>query len=76
MRLFYEDEFTDKRLLSRLKKNIEKEELDKTIEKISYLNEIQNELAQQLDLGESENEQLQLLKKLYSAKNARKNLQA
>ena len=67
-----QDEFLNKKLLKRLTKDFQEEQLKKTISEIDYLNQIQKHVLEQTDLSESENNQLDFLKKL---NNARKNLQ-
>ena len=66
------NEFLNKKLLKRLTKDFQEEQLKKTISEIDYLNQIQKHVLEQTDLSESENNQLDFLKKL---NNARKNLQ-
>lgn len=63
-----QDDFLNKKLLNRLKKEIEEEQLEKTIGEIDYLNKIQAHLLYQADLSESENKQLDFIKKLNNAR--------
>lgn len=67
-----EDDFLNRKFLSRLKKEVQQQQLEKTIDEISYLNNLQEHVLQRVDLSKSENEQLDFIKKL---NNARKNLQ-
>lgn len=63
-----EDDFLNKKLLNRLKKEIQEESLEKTIDEIDYLNKIQAHALQRADLSKSENEQLDFIKKLNNAR--------
>lgn len=67
-----EDDFLNRKFISRLKKEVQQQQLEKTIDEISYLNNLQQHVLQRVDLSKSENEQLDFIKKL---NNARKNLQ-
>jgi len=74
MKTFFQDEFLNKKLLSRLTKEIRKEQLKRTIIEIDYLNEIQGQVISKCDFTPSQNQELEFIKKLNNAK--RKNLQA
>ena len=74
MNTFFNDEFINKRIFSRLVKEIKREQLDKTIQEIDYLNEIQNHFLLEKGFGEEENLQLDFIKKMNNAK--RNGLQA
>jgi len=67
-----EDDFLNKKLLNRLKKDFQEEQLRKTISEIDYLNQIQQHVLLRDDFTKEENERLDFLKKL---NNARKNIQ-
>lgn len=45
MNTFFEDDFINKKMLSRLVREVKKEQLKKTINEINYLNEIQSHLV-------------------------------
>lgn len=66
------DDFLNKKLLNRLKKDFQEEQLKKTISEIDYLNQIQQHALLRADLDKEQNERLDFLKKL---NNARKNIQ-
>ena len=74
MRTFFQDEFMNKKLLSRALKQVKEEQLDKTISELNYLNEIQSHVLSRSGFSDSENEELDFIKKLDNAK--RTNLQA
>jgi len=74
MNTFFNDEFINKRVFSRLVKEIKREQLDKTIQEIDYLNEIQNHFLLEKGFSEEENLQLDFIKKMNNAK--RNSLQA
>ena len=74
MNTFFEDDFINKRVFQRLVKEIKREQLDKTIEEINYLNELQSHLLSKSDFEKEQNVELDFIKKLNNAK--RKNLQA
>ena len=50
MKTFFQDEFLNKRLLSRMTKQVKQEQLSKVIEEINYLHELQNELVNRYNL--------------------------
>ncbi len=50
MKTFFQDEFLNKKLLSRMTKEVEREQLSKVIEEIDYLHELQNELISRYNL--------------------------
>ena len=66
--------FINKRVFKRLLKEVKKEQLNKTIKEIDYLNELQDHVLLSRDMGKGQNIQLDFIKKLDNAK--RKNLQA
>jgi hypothetical protein len=74
MKSFFQDEFINSKVLSRLAKEIRQEQLDSTIDEISYLNELQSHIISRCDLTPSQNQELANIKKANNAK--RKNLQA
>lgn len=67
-----QDDFLNKKLLNRLKRDFQEEQLKKTISEIDYLNQIQQHVLLRDDFTKEENERLDFLKKL---NNARKNIQ-
>ena len=74
MKTFFEDEFVNNRVLTRLKKEIKKEQLDNTIKELNYLNELQSHVISRYDFSESQNQELEFIKKINNAR--RENLQA
>ena len=73
MNTFYDDEFINKRVFSRLVKEIKREQLDKTIREIDYLNEMQNHILSTREVGSKKDVELDFTKKLNNAK--RRNIQ-
>lgn len=63
MRTFFQDSYIDKVFFSFVKREVEKEQLSKTIEEINYLNELQINLLKRNDLAQARNQQLGLIKK-------------
>ena len=74
MNTLFDDEFINKRVFSRLVKEIKREQLDKTIEEINYLNELQNHILTKNDFEKEQSVELDFIKKLNNAK--RTNIQA
>ncbi len=74
MKTFFQDEFMNKKLLSRITREIKKEQLERTINEIDYLNELQAHVLCRCDFTDSQNSQLDFIKKVNNAK--RQNLQA
>ena len=74
MKSFFQDEFINSKVLSRLTKEIKREQLDKTISELSYLNELQSQVISRCDFSQSQNDELSYIKKINNAR--RKNLQA
>ena len=74
MKSFFQDEFINSRVLSRLAKEIKKDELDRAIEELGYLNEIQSHVISKYDFTNTQNQELEFIKKINNAK--RKNIQA
>lgn len=68
-----QDDFLNKKLLNRLKKDFQEEQLKKTISEIDYLNQIQQHVLYKSDFDKEQNERLDFLKKLNNAR--RKNIQ-
>ena len=74
MKSFFQDEYINKKILSRLTKEIKKDELERAITELGYLNEIQSQVLSRSDFTPSQNQELEFIKKLNNAR--RKNLQA
>ena len=74
MKSFFQDEFINSKILSRLTKEIKKDELDRAIEELGYLNEVQSHVLSRYDFTHSQNQELEFIKKINNAR--RKNLQA
>ena len=70
MKTFFQDEFINTKMLSRMTKEIKREALDKAIEELGYLNEIQSHVISRCDFMSCENKELEFIKKI---NNARKN---
>lgn len=62
MQNFFQDEFIYKKLLNRMKKEVLKEQLNKTIDEIAYLNELQQHLAERNNLFHSAQNKSTILK--------------
>ncbi len=67
-----EDDFLNRKFINRLKKEVQQEQLEKTISEINYLNNLQQHVLERVDFDASQNEQLDFIKKL---KHARKDIQ-
>ena len=74
MKSFFQDEFINSKVLSRLTKEIKREQLDKAIVELSYLNELQSQVISRCDFNMAQNQELNYIKKLNNAR--RENLQA
>ncbi len=74
MKTFFQDEFMNGMLLKKLVREVKKEQLNKTISEIDYLNELQSHVVSRCDFTAEENQELEFIKKINNAK--RKNLQA
>ncbi len=74
MKNFFEDEFINKRVFSRLVKEVKKDQLDKTINEIDYFNELQRHLLFRCDFTSEQNKELDFIKKINNAK--QQNIQA
>jgi len=68
MNPFLDDEFMNKRLFSKMIREVKEESLNKTINEIDYLNEIQECVLQRQGFKTKENEQLDFIKKLRIAR--------
>ena len=74
MNTFFEDEFINKRIFQRLVKEIKREQLNKTISEIDYLNELQNHVLASRYMTKEQGQKLDFIKKFDNAK--RRNIQA
>ena len=74
MKTFFQDEFINTKVLSRLAKEIRREQLDSAISELGYLNELQSHVISRYDFNESQNQELNFIKKVNNAR--RTNLQA
>lgn len=74
MKSFFQDEYINSKVLSRLAKEIRREQLNSTIAELGYLNELQSHIISKCDLTPSQKEQIANIKKMNNAK--RKDLQA
>ena len=74
MKTFFQDEFLNKKILSRLTREIKREQLDRTISEIGYLNELQSQVISRCDFTPSQNQELEFIKKINNARKT--NIQA
>ena len=74
MRTFFEDNFINKKIFSKMLKEVKQDQLTKTINEISYLNELQNHFLLQKDISNKQSNELEFIKKINNAK--RNKLQA
>lgn len=74
MRTFFEDNFINKKIFSKMLKEVKQNQLTKTINEISYLNELQNHFLLQKDISNEQSNELEFIKKINNAK--RNKLQA
>lgn len=70
----FQDEFMNTKLLSRLAKEVRREQLNKTISEIDYLNELQSHIISRCDFTKEQNQQLNYIKKTNNAR--QNNIQA
>ena len=70
----FQDEFMNTKLFYRLAKEIRKEQLNKTISEIDYLNELQSHIISKCDFTKEQNQQLNFIKKTNNAR--QNNIQA
>ncbi len=73
MQSFFQDEFMYKKLLKRMKHEVLKEQLNKTIDEIDYLNELQSHLAERNDFISLHSKEIDYIKKISNV--GRKNIQ-
>ena len=62
MRTFFEDSYINKDFFNFVKREVEKEQLNRTIDEIDYLNELQNNLLKRYDSSKKAS-QMNLIKK-------------
>jgi len=74
MKTFFQDEFINSKVLSRIAKEIRREQLDSVICELNYLNELQRHVISRYDFNKGQNQELDFIKKVNNA--TRKNLQA
>ena len=72
MKTFFQDEFINSKVLSRLTREIKKDELDRAIEEIGYLNTMQSRVLSRCDFMSDEKKDLEFVKKINNAR--RKNI--
>ena len=73
MQSFFQDEFMYKKLLKRMKQEVLKEQLNKTIDEIDYLNELQRHVADRNAFISSYTNEIDYIKKINNV--GRKNIQ-
>lgn len=74
MKTFFQDEFINLKVLSRLVKEVKREQLDSAIKELNYINELQKHVISRYDFNEAQNQELEFIKKVKNA--TRKNIQA
>ncbi|MBQ8636206.1 hypothetical protein IJ425_08660 [bacterium] len=72
MKTFFQDEYINTKILSRLTREIRKNELDRTIEELGSLNKIQSKVLSRCDFMTSEKKEPEFVKKIDNAR--RKNV--
>lgn len=72
MKTFFQDEYINSKVLARLGREIKRDELDRAIEELGYLNEAQSQVLSRCDFMTSERNQSGFVKKLNGAR--RKNI--
>lgn len=64
MKTFFQDEYINSKVLSRLTREIRRNELDNAIEELSYLNKAQSQVLSRCDFMTSEKRGLGFVKKI------------
>ena len=64
----FQDTLFDKHLINRLKKEVKKQQLKRTISEISYFNRIRSEIETKYGFNEREQKELDFIKKLSNAR--------
>lgn len=72
MKTFFQDEFMNSKVLSRLVKEVKKVQLNSAIDDLGSLNEAQNQVISRCDFSPVYNEDLEFIKKINNAR--RKNI--
>ena len=72
MKTFFQDEFINSKVLLRLAREIERDELDRAIEELGHLNEVQSHVLSRCDFMSNEKKELEFVKKINNAR--RKNI--
>lgn len=68
MKTFFEDNYINKMFFSLMKREVEKEQLNKTIDEINYLNELQTNLLKRYDMAHFQSRQKNLAQNFTNAK--------
>ena len=68
MKTFFQDAYINTRILSRLTREIKKDELDRAIEELGYLNEAQSKVLSRCDFMTTEKRNLEFVKKIDNAR--------
>ncbi len=58
MNTFFQDEYINKMVLTRLTREIKKEQLERTIKEINYLNELQKHVLEQYGIAQQHKNEL------------------
>ena len=61
MKTFFQDNFLNKKVMSKMMKQVEKEQLSKVIDEINYLHELQNEYISRYHLMPSIKENIKII---------------
>ena len=72
MKTFFQDEYINSKILSRLVREIKSDELDRAIEELDELNQIQSHVISRCDFMTSEKRELGYIEKINNAR--RKNI--
>jgi len=68
MKTFFQDEFINSKVLLRLTREIKRDELDRAIEEIGYLNKMQSQILSRCDFMSDEKKELGFVKKINNAR--------
>lgn len=58
MNTFFQDEYINKMILTRLTREIKKEQLERTIKEINYLNELQKHVLEEYGIAQQQKNEL------------------
>ena len=72
MKTFFQDEFINSKVLSRMVREVKKTQLNSAIDALGSLNEAQSQVISRCDFSPAHNEDLEFIKKINNAR--RKNI--